>query len=80
MPALFKVYPLPLAKAALFGLLAAAAFSLLPLARARTTPPSALFRRAPKGRPPFGVETIGAALSGLGLAALAVATAPTPMA
>ncbi|MFY8208085.1 MAG: ABC transporter permease, partial [Caulobacter sp.] len=43
VPALFKVYPLPLAKAALFGLLAAAAFSLLPLARARTTPPSALF-------------------------------------
>lgn len=80
VPALFKVYPWPLAKAALFGLLAAAAFSLLPLARARTTPPSALFRRGPKGRLPFGVETIGAALSGLGLAALAVATAPTPLA
>lgn len=80
VPALFKVYPLPLAKAALFGLLAAAAFSLLPLARARTTPPSALFRRAPKGRLPFGVETVGAGLAGLGLAALAVATAPTPTA
>lgn len=80
VPALFKVYPLPLAKAALFGLLAAAAFSLLPLARARTTPPSALFRRAPTGRLPFGVETVGAGLAGLGLAALAVATAPTPLA
>jgi putative ABC transport system permease protein len=80
VPALFRVYPLPLAKAALFGLLAAAAFSLLPLARARTTPPSALFRRAPKGRLPLGVETVGAGLAGLGLAALAVATAPTPLA
>src|SRR6202007_197610 len=34
VPALFAVYPRPLAKAALFGLLAAAAFSLEPLARA----------------------------------------------
>lgn len=80
IPALFKVYPWPLAKAGLFGILAAAAFSLIPLARARSTPPSALFRRAPKARLPLGLETIGAILSGLGLAALAVATAPTPLA
>nr|WP_232793056.1 FtsX-like permease family protein [Caulobacter hibisci] len=80
IPALFKVYPWPLAKAGLFGMLAAAAFSLLPLARARATPPSALFRRAPKARLPLGFETLGAALSGAGLAALAVATAPTPLA
>lgn len=80
IPALFKVYPWPLAKAGLFGILAAAAFSLVPLARARSTPPSALFRRAVKARLPFGLETIGAVLSGLGLAALAVATAPTPLA
>ncbi|PLR26631.1 oxidoreductase [Caulobacter zeae] len=80
IPALFKVYPWPLAKAGLFGILAAAAFSLLPLARARVTPPSALFRRATKARLPLGLETIGAVVSGLGLAALAVATAPTPLA
>ena len=80
IPALFKVYPWPLAKAGLFGLLAAAAFSLVPLARARATPPSALFRRAPKARLPLGLETAGAVGAGLGLAALAVATAPTPMA
>ncbi len=79
IPALFKVYPWPLAKAGLFGILAAAAFSLIPLARARSTPPSALFRRAPRARLPLGVETIGAAVAGLGLAALAVATAPTPI-
>ncbi|WP_454759806.1 ABC transporter permease [Caulobacter segnis] len=80
IPALFKVYPWPLAKAGLFGVLAAAAFSLVPLARARATPPSALFRRAPKARLPFGLETIGAAIAGVGLAALTVATAPTPLA
>ncbi len=80
IPALFAVYPLPLVKAGAFGLLAAAAFSLIPLARARATPPSALFRRALGVRPPFGLEVIVATLSGLGLAGLAVATAPTPIA
>ena len=80
IPALFAVYPLPLVKAGTFGLLAAAAFSLIPLARARATPPSALFRRALGVRPPFGLEMIGALLAGLGLAALAVITAPTPVA
>jgi putative ABC transport system permease protein len=54
IPALFAVYPLPLAKAGAFGLLAAAAFSLVPLARARATPPSALFRRALGVRAPLG--------------------------
>lgn len=80
IPALFAVYPWPLAKAGLFGLLAAAAFSLIPLARARRTPPSALFRRSLGGRIPLGLETLGAVLAGAGLAVLAVATAPTPMA
>jgi len=80
VPALFAVYPWPLAKAGLFGLLAAAAFSLIPLARARQTPPSALFRRSLGGRIPLGLETLGAVLAGLGLAALAVVTAPTPIA
>ena len=80
IPALFEIYPWPLAKAGLFGILAAAAFSLVPLARVRGTPPSALFRRAPKARPPLGLETVGAVAAGAGLAALAVATAPTPAA
>jgi putative ABC transport system permease protein len=80
IPALFAVYPLPLAKAGLFGLLAAAAFSLIPLARARRTPPSALFRRSLGGRIPLSLETLGAVLAGAGLAALAVITAPTPLA
>ncbi|MDP3174271.1 MAG: FtsX-like permease family protein [Phenylobacterium sp.] len=80
VPALFAVYPEPLVKAAVFGVLAAAAFSLAPLARARLTPPSALFRRELSGRLKLGPETIGAALAALGLAGLAVITAPTRMA
>ncbi|WGM37393.1 FtsX-like permease family protein [Caulobacter sp. NIBR1757] len=79
IPALFAVYPMPLLKAAAFGLLAAAAFSLVPLARARSTPPSALFRRDLAGRVGWGLELWVTVLAGLGLAGLAVITAPTPM-
>ncbi|HEX7758428.1 MAG TPA: FtsX-like permease family protein, partial [Caulobacteraceae bacterium] len=80
IPALFALYPLPLVKAGVFGLLSAAAFSLAPLARARATPPSALFRHDLSGRLTFSVETVAAALAAAGLAALAVVTAPTPLA
>ncbi len=80
IPALFAIYPIPLAKAAAFGLLSAAAFSLLPLARARATSPATLFRRDLAGRLGLGAETLGAAAAGLGLAALAIATAPTRLA
>jgi len=80
VPALFAVYPWPLAKAGAFGLLSAAAFSLGPLSRARATPPAALFRHDLAGRPAFGVETVGALVAALALAALALATAPTPLA
>ena len=80
VPALFAFYPQPLERAAGFGLLAAAAFSLGPLARARATRPSALFRRELLGGLPFGPELILAILAGGGLAALAVLTAPTRVA
>ncbi len=80
IPALFAVYPWPLAKAALFGLLAAAAFSLAPLARARATPPAALFRSDLTGRLKFGPEIVVSILAFLGLAGLAIITAPTPVA
>ena len=79
IPALFAVYPAPLAKAALFGLLSAAAFSLEPLARARSTPPAALFRSNLAGRAKLGIETFGAIAAGLGLAGLTILTAPTPL-
>jgi putative ABC transport system permease protein len=80
IPALFAIYPEPLVRAAAFGLLSAAAFSLFPLARARATPPASLFRRDMRGRLKLGVETVGAGLAALALAALAVVTAPTPLA
>jgi putative ABC transport system permease protein len=79
VPALFAVYPWPLAKAAAFGLLAAAAFSLIPLARARVTSPSALFRRDLERRPSFGPETLAALAAAVALAALAIAAAPAPL-
>ena len=79
VPALFAVYPGPLLKAAAFGALSAAAFSLAPLARARTTPPAALYRSDLTGRLRFGPEMIGAVLCAGALAALAVLTAPTPL-
>lgn len=81
VPALFAVYPGPLLKAALFGALSAGAFCLLPLARARLTPPAALFRHDLSGRLGFGLELAGAGLCAAGLAAVAVLTAPSkPMA
>ena len=80
VPALFALYPWPLVKAGAFGLLAAAAFSLAPLARARATAPAALFRRDPSRLPAFGIETLGALAAALALAGLALLTAPTPLA
>lgn len=80
VPALFDIYPWPLVRAGAFGLLSAAAFSLAPLARARATPPASLFRRDMQGGLKWSAETIGAAVSGAALAALAVLTAPTPLA
>jgi len=77
VPALFAVYPEPLVRAAAFGVLAAAAFSLWPLARARTTPPSSLFRNEMSGRPTLSLETALAVAAALGLAGLAILTAPS---
>jgi putative ABC transport system permease protein len=80
VPALFDVYPQALARAALFGALAAAAFSLGPLARARATRPSALYRRELGAALAFGPELVLALLAGAGLAGLAIWTAPTRLA
>ncbi|HEY2752627.1 ABC transporter permease [Phenylobacterium sp.] len=80
IPALFAVYPGPLLKAAGFGLLSAAAFSLVPLGRARSTPPASLFRSDLSGSVKVGPEIIGAVLAAAGLAAMAVVTAPTKLA
>jgi putative ABC transport system permease protein len=76
VPALFGVYPEPLLKAAAFGVLAAAAFSLAPLARARATPPAALFRKDLAARLKLGPELVGAVLASVGLIVVTVVTAP----
>ncbi len=71
------VYPEALAVAAGFGFLTALAFSLWPLGHAREVPAIALFRelvQKAKGRPRASY-LLGIAVSGLGLGALAVATA-----
>lgn len=80
VPALFDLYPEPLIRAAGFGLLAAAAFALTPLARARRTSPATLFRREIAGRFAFSIELAAAMIAAAALAALAVLTAPTPLA
>lgn len=72
------LYPDALALAALFGLLTAIVFSLLPLARAQELPPAVLFRdlvshgRALPGWPAIAATLTVAAL----LAAVVIATAP----
>jgi putative ABC transport system permease protein len=77
IPALFAVYPEALLRAAAFGALSAGAFCLAPLARARSTPPAALFRHTLGGRLSLGPELVGAVLCALGLAAVAILTAPS---
>ncbi len=77
VPALFAVYPEPLLRAAAFGALSAGAFCLAPLARARSTPPAALFRHNLGGRLSLGPELIGAVLCAIGLATVAILTAPS---
>lgn len=80
IPALFALYPWPLIRAGAFGLLSAAAFSLAPLARARATPPASLFRSELAGALRLGPEIICAMLAAAGLGALAIITAPRPIA
>ncbi len=79
VPVLFALYPAPLIRAGLFGALAAAAFSLLPLARARATPPAALFRDNLAGRVRFGPEVVVLGIAAIGLAALTLVSAPSAL-
>jgi putative ABC transport system permease protein len=80
VPALFAIYPTPLIRAGAFGLLSAAAFSLAPLGQARRTSPANLFRQQAGRGLGTGPEMISALIAACGLAALAFATAPTPLA
>ena len=78
LPADAGLYPLPLALAALYGLLTAACFALWPLGRAARIPGAALFRDAMlpdrvAARPALLAAN---ALLGMALVALTIATAP----
>src|SRR6185437_2053305 len=81
IPADFKIYPLPLALAAVFGLLSAAAFGIPPLARAREIQPASLFRdliarSSARGRWPY---LLAAAIAGALIVALAFVLSPAPI-
>jgi putative ABC transport system permease protein len=71
------IYPLPLAAAALFGILTTLAFALWPLASAREVPAASLFRSLVEPAPgrPRRVYVLATAAAGLALAALGVVTA-----
>ncbi|WEX77309.1 ABC transporter permease [Sinorhizobium numidicum] len=77
LPTSFRLYPSALGLAALFGLLTALAFAVLPLGRARRVPATALFRQQgfePTGFPAWPYLT-GALICLAALAGLAVWTA-----
>lgn len=75
LPAKYGVYPNQLAFAAVFGLLAACAFAIPPLARAREVAPASLFRdivapASARGRWPYLLAAIAAFAAIVGLAVL----------
>lgn len=73
------LYPAALALAAVYGALAALAFALVPLARARCVPAASLLRGGVENAMRAPWWALAAALTaGTGIAALAVWTAPTP--
>ncbi|MDA8230894.1 MAG: ABC transporter permease [Magnetospirillum sp.] len=74
------LYPLPLAVAAMFGVLTALVFTLWPLARARRVPAAALFRQSVAPLPARGRRSAIAwvAPPAIALAALAVLSSERP--
>jgi putative ABC transport system permease protein len=73
-------HPGPLALAAAYGLLIAAAFALPPLARAKTLPAAAQFREVVSGGGRLGAGTlVQVALAGAAVAGLAIWTAREPL-
>lgn len=75
--AIAGLHPGELALAAVYGLIAALAFALYPLGRAREVSPTALFRDqvAPARNRPRASYLVAVAVAGAALAALAIATA-----
>lgn len=80
VPPSLTLYPLPLLVSAVYGVLIAFIFALLPLARARTVPAASLFRgglERPR-RPGWKLLAIVAGAAAL-IAALAIVTAREPL-
>ncbi|WP_245906190.1 ABC transporter permease [Teichococcus aestuarii] len=80
VPPRLGFYPLPLAQAALYGVLTALTFALWPLGRAREIPGAALFRDVVQGgggRPRWSLLAVNAAAA-LALVALVVGSAEQP--
>lgn len=80
VPADIRLYPVPLAWAALFGLLTTAVFSLPALGRAMRTPPTSLFRSAvdqPHVTPPRWSMPVALGLAMI-LGGLVILTAASP--
>lgn len=76
----FALHPLPLASAAIYGVLIAMVFTLPPLARARTEPAAAIFRSGVEGVKRIDRRTLAlVGLSGAAIVALAVGTAREPI-
>lgn len=76
----FSLHPVPLLSAAAYGLLIALAFTLPPLARARTQPAAALFRSRIEGGGGVDRRTIlQVALAAASIVALALVTAREPI-
>lgn len=81
LPTILTVYPAPLLKAVLLGLLTATMFALPALGRARATHPAALFRTLTaddRAKVP-GFERAVSIIAGLALMTLAVLTSATPI-
>jgi putative ABC transport system permease protein len=78
-PPRLSVYPWPLLASAAYGLLIAAMFALVPLARARGVPPASLFRAdLEPARRPSGLILAAVTLATMAIAALALSTARAP--
>ena len=81
LPTILQIYPAPLIRALLLGLLSAAIFALPPLGRARATRPAALFRNLgedDKTKTPW-TERIWAIFAAIALIALAVWSSDEPI-
>ncbi|MEL7129830.1 MAG: FtsX-like permease family protein, partial [Pseudomonadota bacterium] len=81
LPNVLQIYPAPLLRAVVLGLLSAAIFALPPLGRARATPPAALFRSlgADDRTPTPWPERIASGIAAALLVTIAVATSQTPV-